>query len=399
MLDLPPDHTKVTESLLSHNLRTPLHHLLYAITLLQDIRNELGQLATDLAGKKLIKKNLSTHLTPLAVCFRLALDIFTRQAEVLSNLEIGQDGKPLSTQFKDKLSQIKPISNLFEAARKEQFKLSKDFKKSSKTTITSDLLSIVEKLDKNLTNAKTNLEQVCEAENIPLKFQAQTSGLAVASQSVKVLVVEDDVINRKIFEKILKARGYDYTFAVNGAEAVEKFEIGQFNIILMDIQMPVMDGYEATIQIREKEKEAKTEVRVPIIAVSAVSPKEGRKIAIDVGMDDFLSKPFNEQKIDSLFIKHLIREPLSPASTPESTPKAAYSSLAKRSLNSPSTGDIKSDAPIRSASAPQLQTSELSDNLISSPKSSPLTGQRCNFFKQFSPSENTTHYSSTPRAC
>lgn len=104
-----------------------------------------------------------------------------------------------------------------------------------------------------------------------------------------VLLVEDNAVNQKLACRMLEKHGFRPVVAANGAEGLEAFEQGKFAAILMDCQMPVMDGYESTIGIREIEKG--TDGRVPIIALTAHAMEGDRQRCIDCGMDDYLPKP------------------------------------------------------------------------------------------------------------
>ena len=102
----------------------------------------------------------------------------------------------------------------------------------------------------------------------------------------KILVAEDNDSNYILMTYILK-KHYEYERARNGQEAVEMVKNGQFDLVLMDIKMPVMDGLEATKQIKEINRD------LPIIAVTANAFDSDRQLAFDVGCDDFLSKPIS----------------------------------------------------------------------------------------------------------
>ncbi|UYJ48264.1 MAG: response regulator [Lachnospiraceae bacterium] len=107
-----------------------------------------------------------------------------------------------------------------------------------------------------------------------------------------ILLVEDNELNREIAEELLKQYGFLVDIAENGAEAVEKVKNsapGTYDLVLMDIQMPVMNGYEATEQIRALEDPALAKIR--ILAMTANAFDEDRKQALKCGMDGFLSKP------------------------------------------------------------------------------------------------------------
>ncbi len=105
-----------------------------------------------------------------------------------------------------------------------------------------------------------------------------------------VLVAEDNAVNLKVVVRMLAKLGYDFETAANGHEAVARWHDGQFAAILMDCQMPEMDGYSAAAEIRRRE--AASGGRIPIIAVTAHALEGDRERALDAGMDDYLAKPF-----------------------------------------------------------------------------------------------------------
>ena len=110
-------------------------------------------------------------------------------------------------------------------------------------------------------------------------------------QQQQVLVVEDHPINQQMVQAQLEYMGLKVELANNGAEGVEKVKEGSFDLVLMDIQMPVMDGYEATQAIRQFNQ------HIPIIALTAAALVEDRQKAIDVGMNDHLGKPFSSLQL------------------------------------------------------------------------------------------------------
>ncbi|MBI9036902.1 MAG: response regulator [Bacteroidales bacterium] len=114
-------------------------------------------------------------------------------------------------------------------------------------------------------------------------------------RKLSVLLVEDQIINRKIVIQLLERKGYKVSIAVNGKEAVEKTKKERFNIILMDVQMPVMDGFEATTLIRKSEKLDK--IHTPIVAMTAHAMKGDKEKCIAVGMDYYVSKPVNPEEL------------------------------------------------------------------------------------------------------
>ncbi len=120
--------------------------------------------------------------------------------------------------------------------------------------------------------------------------------------AVRVLVVEDNPVNVEVAQEYLGNLGCAIKLAGNGVEAVAAFSEPRFDIILMDCQMPVMDGLEATRRIREAEKILGT-ARTPIVAVTANAYAEDRAKCLAAGMDDYLSKPFTEAQLAQLLSK------------------------------------------------------------------------------------------------
>ncbi|MFC4973110.1 PAS-domain containing protein [Halomonas beimenensis] len=124
-------------------------------------------------------------------------------------------------------------------------------------------------------------------------------GRATASPSAVtprcVLLVEDGLTNQKVASDLLRQRGHEVVLAENGREAVEAVERRDFDVVLMDIHMPVMDGLEASRTIREAE--AGTGHRLPIVAMTASATKEDREHCLEAGMDDFVSKPFRASEL------------------------------------------------------------------------------------------------------
>ena len=108
---------------------------------------------------------------------------------------------------------------------------------------------------------------------------------------MNVLLVEDGRVNQLVATRFLEERGHTVTLAQNGREAVEAVAGERFDAVLMDIQMPEMDGFEATAAIREAECEGGGEKHLPIIAMTANALKGDREECLDAGMDDYLSKP------------------------------------------------------------------------------------------------------------
>jgi len=142
--------------------------------------------------------------------------------------------------------------------------------------------------------AKFN-EGVTPVKKEETKVSGQNSKLK--TKNSLVLVVEDNIINQKITAFSLTKAGMKVTIANNGKEAVELFRKQHFDVILMDIQMPVMDGFDATIAIRNIEKSKQNSSHTPIIALTANAMQGDAERCLNAGMDDYISKPF---KIENL---------------------------------------------------------------------------------------------------
>lgn len=111
----------------------------------------------------------------------------------------------------------------------------------------------------------------------------------------KILLADDNPVNRDLTTRLLEGKGHEITTAANGKEAVDCFLEGSFDVILMDLEMPVVSGIEAARQIRAKEKAAgmDTPVYTPIIAMTAHDEETERTACLVVGMDGFISKPID----------------------------------------------------------------------------------------------------------
>jgi CheY-like chemotaxis protein len=113
----------------------------------------------------------------------------------------------------------------------------------------------------------------------------------------RVLLVEDKRLNQLVAVSTLEKLGYHVDVANNGAEAVEACRQRHFDAVLMDIQMPVMDGYQATAKIRAEEPTGTS--HIPIIGLSARAMADDRAAALDAGLDDYLTKPLRKEELST----------------------------------------------------------------------------------------------------
>lgn len=121
---------------------------------------------------------------------------------------------------------------------------------------------------------------------------------------IKVLVAEDNIVNQEVTREMLIELGFDVLVVENGQEAVDAFKQGGFSAILMDCQMPVMTGQEATMAIRQIEHDAQ-QSPTPILALTANVMAEDKRNALESGMDDFLVKPINPDDLEKALKKWL----------------------------------------------------------------------------------------------
>ncbi len=116
-----------------------------------------------------------------------------------------------------------------------------------------------------------------------------------ASQAWRVLLAEDNSVNQAVVMRLLERRGHSVTLATDGRQVINALEAAKFDLVLMDIQMPGMDGIEATAAIREKERPSG--LHVPIIALTAHAMKGDRERCLAAGMDGYLAKPIHEKDL------------------------------------------------------------------------------------------------------
>jgi len=125
--------------------------------------------------------------------------------------------------------------------------------------------------------------------------------------SARVLVVEDNPVNQAVAFGLVEKQGYSPRVVGNGREALAALRKEHFDLVLMDIQMPEMDGIEATLAIRREERESSR--HVPIIAMTTLAMHGDRRRCLEAGMDDYISKPIDVHEFATALDRILTREP------------------------------------------------------------------------------------------
>ncbi len=138
----------------------------------------------------------------------------------------------------------------------------------------------------------------------PTRFpaaQPESSSLpaVAAPSSGRILLVEDNPVNLLVARKLLDSLSFEYDTATNGAEALAMLTEDRYGLVLMDCQMPVLDGYSAARRWREQEARAATPRRLPIVAMTANAMAGDRQKCLDAGMDDYLSKPVSRELLEA----------------------------------------------------------------------------------------------------
>jgi PAS domain S-box-containing protein len=145
--------------------------------------------------------------------------------------------------------------------------------------------------------------RVADVDAVPTLITRHTLEEAPQGRIGHILLVEDNPINQKVASTLLKKRGHSVKIAANGALALEMLAAERFDLVLMDCQMPVMDGFEATRRVRADTEAAFRDI--PIVAMTANAMEGDRETCIATGMNDYLSKPFHEADLNALIQRFL----------------------------------------------------------------------------------------------
>jgi CheY-like chemotaxis protein len=179
--------------------------------------------------------------------------------------------------------------------------------------------SISERVSPFTSASPDDLKEVSPVNQIrPVATPADTPSLPVSetvpprsggTSAPRVLLVEDNAVNQLVASRMLQRLGFTVEFATDGQKAVDMVAANHYDLVFMDCQMPVMDGYQATEQIRRTEPPDR---HVVIVAMTANAMQTDRQRCFDSGMDDYLSKPINKSEIVAVLRRHLPASILQP---------------------------------------------------------------------------------------
>jgi two-component system sensor histidine kinase/response regulator len=141
---------------------------------------------------------------------------------------------------------------------------------------------------------------------LPLVTRYTLHDTAVPPVSLRILLAEDNLVNQRLAMRLLEKRGHQVTIAGNGQEAVTATEKNTFDLVLMDLQMPEMDGFQATAALRDREMG--TGIHLPVIALTAHALKGDRERCLEAGMDGYLSKPIRPEELDAALEIYTVRK-------------------------------------------------------------------------------------------
>jgi two-component system sensor histidine kinase/response regulator len=151
-----------------------------------------------------------------------------------------------------------------------------------------------------------------ESKNVePVITRYSLREMAQEGKSLKILLAEDNLVNQKLASRLLEKRNHTVTIVCNGKEALVALEKGHFDLVLMDIQMPEMGGFEATRILRQFEKT--NGKHQPVVAMTALAMNGDKERCIEAGMDGYLSKPIRPQELDEVLDRHVALKDAWPA--------------------------------------------------------------------------------------
>ncbi|MBF0344518.1 MAG: response regulator [Nitrospirae bacterium] len=177
-----------------------------------------------------------------------------------------------------------------------------DIEKCSQLGLSSYIIKPIKY--KDVLNVVQNMLKHTPAEYTPQLKRPHDETFKKAASPVQILLVEDNATNRLLAREVLKKQGYTVTEAEDGEKALEVIKQGKFDIILMDVHMPVMDGFEATKRIKAN----KATCSIPIIAMTAYAMKGDKERCLETGMDDYITKPIKANDLLEIISRYISKK-------------------------------------------------------------------------------------------
>ncbi len=157
------------------------------------------------------------------------------------------------------------------------------------------LIDVSSEIDKGTTFTFSIPFDLPEAYELESMMEAETDTGEEINNGIRILIVEDNDINRLVINKLMKDWDVEIHNAVNGEDAIKRIKAEDFDVVLLDIEMPVMNGYQCIREIRTSLPEGKC--NIPVMAMTAHATKEEREKCLNLGMNDYLSKPFDPEDL------------------------------------------------------------------------------------------------------
>lgn len=186
-----------------------------------------------------------------------------------------------------------------------------------------------------------------------------------ARRGRKVLLAEDNPVNVEVASAMLESLGLEVSRACNGEEALHSLQSDDFDLVLMDCQMPVMDGFAATTEIRRREQQHGHARTLPIIAITANALQGDREACLAAGMDDYLSKPFTQQALGQTIARWITLPRLAPGLLAAQEADARSLQPASLPLPAPAPVPMPAQAPHAVSLTVPVPASPAGDNAIS----------------------------------
>jgi two-component system sensor histidine kinase/response regulator len=162
-----------------------------------------------------------------------------------------------------------------------------------------------------------------QAGGIPMITRYSLHGEAAPAKRLHILLAEDNAVNQKLAIRLLEKRGHHVSVVGNGREALSALAKNAYDLVLMDVHMPDMDGLEATRRLRQKEEAEHAGSRQAVVAMTALVMKGDRERCVEAGMDGFLAKPIRPQELDAVLDLYLARNRDDASGPPASVPTEA----------------------------------------------------------------------------